>query len=393
MNKTILPSRILIPEGIDLTKWSVIACDQHTSEPQYWDDLTKLVGDSPSTLKMILPEAYLQNDNSKSIEKINETMREYLDDGFLKEYYGYVLTVRKTPFGVTRLGLVLNVNLDDYSFENESESLIRSTEETVLSRIPPRVEIRLNAVLETPHIMLLENDTDFWVIENLYKTREKYKKIYDFELNMNGGSIEGYFIPAEEDIGDMILKAKSSDILFVVGDGNHSLAAAKTIWEHVKKNLPEGETDERQFALCEVVNLQSDGITFEPIHRLVKGVDVNAFIDGMKLMVGGNGFIGMITNDFDRTLDAPSDVAECYEAVQGYIDTYIGINGGEVDYIHGIDTLRTLAESDNSIGIAMPCLDKKELFSEIERHGALPRKTFSMGQALEKRYYLESRKI
>ncbi|MEG1519771.1 MAG: DUF1015 family protein, partial [Clostridia bacterium] len=237
MNKTILPSRILIPEGIDLTKWSVIACDQHTSEPQYWDDLSKLVGDSPSTLKMILPEAYLQNDNSKSIEKINETMREYLDDGFLKEYYGYVLTVRKTPFGVTRLGLVLNVNLDDYSFENESESLIRSTEETVLSRIPPRVEIRMNAVLEIPHIMLLENDTDFWVIENLYKTREKYKKIYDFELNMNGGSIEGYFIPAEEDIGDMILKAKSSDILFAVGDGNHSLATAKTIWEHVKKNL------------------------------------------------------------------------------------------------------------------------------------------------------------
>lgn len=394
MKNIIMPSGILIPEGIDLNKWAVIACDQHTGEKDYWSELEKYVGDSLSTLNMILPEAFLQSDNSERIQKINENMQKYLvQNNIFKQYDGYVLTVRKTAYGTTRVGVLVSVNLDEYSFDENAQSLIRSTEGTVLSRIPPRVEIRKNACLEIPHVMLLADDVNYSVIENLYKNKDKFEKIYDFDLNMNGGHIEGYFIPQSVDVAEMLLKTQNGEILFAVGDGNHSLATAKTIWEDVKTTLKEGEEDPRQFALCEVVNLRSEGINFEPIHRVVRGVDIRAFIEGLQLMVGGNGFVGIITNDFERAVMAPDDVAECYEAVQGYIDTYIGINGGEVDYIHGLDVLRELGEKDNSIGIVMPRLPKNKLFKEVEDAGALPRKTFSIGEASEKRYYLESRKI
>lgn len=394
MNKTILPSRILIPEGIDLTKWAVVACDQHTSEKTYWENLRDEVGNSPSTLKMILPEAFLQTDNSEEITTINAQMQQYLSsENFFKEYFGYILTVRKTKYGVTRVGIVLCINLDDYSFEENSKSIIRATEGTVKKRIPPRVQVRKNAKLETTHIMLLANDSKCFVIEKLYQNRLSYQKIYDFELNMDGGRIEGYFIPSDVNLDDQLLKTKSGEILFAVGDGNHSLATAKTIWEDVKLNLSNGERDERQFALCEVVNVLSDGITFEPIHRLVKGIDANSFIDGLKLIVGGKSFTKIVTNDVDREIFVPENPRECYEQVQSFIDTYIAINGGEVDYIHGIKTLRTLAENDNCIGIVMPSMDKTELFDEVEKNGLLPRKSFSMGEANDKRYYLECRKL
>ncbi len=392
MNKTVMPAKFLIPSNVPLSKWAVVACDQYTSEKKYWQQLSEYVGDSPSALNIIFPEVYLQEDNSQIIEKINENMDKYLnEEGFFNEFEGYVLTIRKTAYNVTRVGVVAAINLEDYSFDGDKNAKIRSTEGTVLERIPPRVEIRQNAKLELPHIMLLANDKKQSVIEVLYKNRENYKKLYDFDLNMNGGHIEGYLIPSDVDLFEMFSSAANSNTLFLVGDGNHSLATAKTCYNNQKEKGEDVSLS--QYCLCEIVNLFSDGITFEPIHRLVKGVDVGDFLNGLSLMVGGNGNIGIITKDYDKFFNSPRETALCYEAVQGYIDTYLEINGGEVDYIHGIDSLRELAEESGSIGIVMPKLDKNELFDEINENGALPRKTFSMGEASEKRYYLESRKI
>ncbi len=391
--KTIYPSKILLPnDSVDLTLFSTIACDQFTSEKNYWEELEGLVLDKPSCLNLVFPEVYLSNDNSERIAKINENMQKYLDEGIFKEEReGYILTVRKTSYGITRVGIVLSIDLEDYSFDEDTNALIRSTEGTVMSRIPPRVEIRENAKLEFPHILLLSNDSEFSIIENFYNQRESLEKVYDFDLNMNGGHIEGYFISADIDLNEKFMQAKMGDMLFAVGDGNHSLATAKTIYEKKKAN---GEdTSLCRFAMCEVVNLTSKGITFEPIHRLVTGVDNGKFIQGLNFMVRGRGFVGVATKGYERPMSAPSETAECYDAVQGYIDFYLEENGGEVDYIHGFESLNQLVEETDGVGIIMPKLDKKELFKTIEEYGSLPRKTFSMGEATEKRYYLEGRKI
>lgn len=394
INKTVVPSRILVPEGIDLTKWACIACDQHTSEIEYWEQLKEFVGADKSALKVIFPEAYLDKiDRNEKIAEINKTMQEYLSGGLFKEYYGYILTVRTTLSNILRVGIVAAIDLDAYSYKDEDKSLIRATEGTVLKRIPPRVQIRENAPIELTHVMLLANDTDYSVIEKLYRERENFEKVYDFDLNMKGGHVEGYFIPDSVDLQEMFSKSQKGDMLFAVGDGNHSLATAKTVYENEKKEGKATENSLSRYALCEIVNLNSDGITFEPIHRLVKNVDVKDFCNGMKYMFGGNGIVNVITKDFDNIFDAPENTAECYDMVQAYIDNYIENNGGEVDYIHGFDVLKNLAENDGCVGIVMPTLKKSELFPLVDEFGSLPRKTFSMGEADDKRYYLEARRI
>lgn len=390
--RTVMPSRILLPEGVDLQKWACIACDQHTSELDYWKNFEQFVGKEKSALNLVLPEIYLGEEDER-IKVINENMLAYSSSGIFKEYEGYVLTVRTLNNGAKRVGIVLSIKLDDYSYESDSDALIRATEETVVERIPARVKIRENATLELPHVMLLSNDTTYSYIDRLYAKRDTFQKIYDFDLYGKGGKVEGYFIPKEENVCEMFQKAMKNGILFLVGDGNHSLASAKAVWES-KKAEGKGLDDLCAYAMVEVVDLNSSALEFEAIHRLVKGVDVKDFCNGLSYMLGGNGVINVITSGFDRMLYAPENVPECYDFVQAYIDNYIAEKGGEVDYIHGLDVLRKRAEeSSDAVGITMPALNKKELFGLVEKYGSLPRKTFSMGEGDDKRYYLEARKI
>lgn len=386
-----MPSEILLPEGIDLTKWACIACDQHTKEEEYFETLEKFVGDSPSAYRIVFPEIFLGADDEKRIKTINDTMRKYLADCLFKRYDGYILTVRTTSSGETRVGIVLSVNLDDYSFEKKSDSLIRATEGTVKERIPARVRIRENAPLELPHVMLLANDEDKSVIEPLYAKRAELKKVYDFDLNMGGGKIEGYFVPKSIDVASMFEKTEKNGLLFAVGDGNHSLAAAKTVWENKKEGAK--ADDPARYALVEVVNLYSPAINFKPIHRLLIGVDANKIIGELKNNLSGNGELPVYSNGEKTLLTCPENTVECYRTVQDVIDNCLAKEKGEVDYIHGDEVLKKLSATENSVGILMPGLKKQELFPAVEKFGSLPRKTFSMGEADDKRFYLEARKI
>lgn len=386
-----MPSEILLPEGIDLTKWACIACDQHTKEEEYFETLEKVVGNAPSAYRIVFPEIFLGSDDEKRIKTINDTMRKYLADGLFEKYDGYILTVRTTSSGETRIGIVLSVNLDDYSFEKKSNALIRATEGTVKERIPARVRIRENAPLELPHVMLLANDEERSVIEPLYEKRAELKKVYDFDLNMGGGKIEGYFIPKSADVASMFEKTEKDGLLFAVGDGNHSLAAAKTVWDNKKERAE--EDDPARYALVEVVNLYSPAINFKPIHRLLMEVDSNKIIGELKSNLSGKGELTVYANGEKAILACPENTVECYRAVQDVIDKYLAKEIGEVDYIHGDEVLKKLSAKENSVGILMPSLKKRELFPAVEKFGSLPRKTFSMGEADDKRFYLEARKI
>lgn len=386
-----MPSEILIPEGIDLTKWSCIACDQHTKEPEYFESLEKLVGDAPSAYRVVFPEIFLGKDDEKRIESINTTMKKYLEDNILIPYFGYILTVRTTASGDRRVGIVATVDLEDYSFVKGENSLIRATEETVLERIPTRVNIRKNAVLELPHVMLLLSDKKKRIIEKLDENRDIFKKLYDFELNMGGGKIEGYFIPASFQVNEMIEDIRSSDMLLAVGDGNHSLAAAKTVWENnKKKGIPD---DPSRYALVEIVNVYSDAINFKPIHRLLLGSGSHKIIQRLEDGLSGKGTLKILCDGKEITLNCPENTVECYKIVQQIIDDFVKAENCEVDYIHGDEVLAELSNKADNVGIMMPTLKKDELFEAVERFGALPRKTFSMGEADDKRFYLEARRI
>lgn len=386
-----MPSEILIPEGIDLTKWSCVACDQHTKEPKYFESLEKIVGDAPSAYRVVFPEIFLGKEDEKRIENINATMKKYLESGILKPRFGYILTVRTTASEDRRVGIVTAVDLEDYSFVKGENSLIRATEETVLERIPTRVNIRKNAVLELPHVMLLLSDKKKCVIEKLDEEKEKFEKLYDFELNMGGGRIEGYFIPESVNVDEMIENTKSSDMLLAVGDGNHSLAAAKTVWENNKK---QGKTDDpSRYALVEIVNVYSDAIDFKPIHRLLLGENSHKIIQRLEDELSGSGTLKIMCGSKEIMLNCPANTVECYKIVQQIIDDFVKAENCEVDYIHGDEVLAELSNKADNVGIMMPSLKKDELFEAVERFGALPRKTFSMGEADDKRFYLEARKI
>lgn len=386
---TIKPSKILIPKDIDMQKWACVACDQFTSEREYWENLKNYVGDEPSTLKMIFPEAYLNDgDEYAKIERINATMEDYLRGAIdFEEYNGYILTIRTMSNGKKRIGLMMAIDLDDYSYQEGSKSKIRCSEATVLERIEAREKVREDAPMELPHVMLLADDSEYAIIEEFYNNRENYKKIYDFDLNMDGGHIEGYYIPDSVNMDEIFDKIEKDGILFSVGDGNHSLAAAKACYENSVSN------SEKRYALCEVVDIYSESLNFEPIHRLLTDINVSEFLEGMRMMIGGMGYIGVTNGGNEKILQAPEDVVECYEAVQGFIDMYIARNGGKVDYIHGLDSLKKLASEDGALGIIMPSLKKEDFFRSLAEFGSFPRKTFSMGEAREKRYYLEARKL
>lgn len=405
------PANILLPKGgIEMDKWAVIACDQFTSEPHYWQELAEFVGDSPSTLNLVLPEAYFNlNDNNKYIKKIISHMQNYSARELFTEYAdSFIYVERKTPYnGHARHGIVLSIDLEHYSYIDSDKAMIRSTEGTVLSRIPPRVSIRQNALLEFPHVMLLVDDRENAVMGNIDKS--KLDKLYDFDLNMGGGSISGYLIEDCDPIisalkallnRELLMEKYGNDLpfLFAVGDGNHSLATAKAHWENIKRDLgecPHTENHPARYALAEVVNIHDPALIFEPIYRFIKTSDIAGFTEGLaKLGIPQNPQnAGIYINGNITPLALADNAAAAVYDVQKYIDGYLEKHGGEVDYIHGLDSLKKVCDSLGGVGVILPPLKKEHLFEYVVNSGSMPRKTFSMGEAQEKRYYIEGRKI
>ena len=414
------PADILLPKDQDMTKWAVVACDQFTSEPEYWQAVEQTVGDAPSTLRLILPEANLKAPNvDEYIADINASMDKYLTEGVfqvLPESLVYI--ERQQSDGRIRHGLIGMVDLDAYDFTPGSGALIRATEGTVLDRIPPRARVRRNAPIELPHVMLLIDDPDKTVIEPLTAASGEMETLYDFDLMQNGGHIRGYKLTDRQvDAVADALEGLTSDeamqkkygvsgvapLLFAVGDGNHSLATAKACYEEQKK----GKTPQEylalpsRFALVEVVNNHDDALQFEPIHRVLFGVDhekfMNAFRAAYPNAYEGRGsghtfeFVGNGESHFFTVPEPKGQLAG--GTLQGVIDQYLQDNGGEVDYIHGDDVTRELGSKPGNMGFLLPAMGKEQLFKTVMADGVLPRKTFSMGHAQDKRYYIEARKI
>ncbi len=395
--------KILLPKyGTDLNKWAVVACDQYTSELEYWEKVKSYVGNQASTCKIIFPEVYLENpDKQERIKKINITMEEYLNNGFLEEKFeGLILTERITNGGNrVRHGLLLALDLEKYEYTKGSKTLIRATEGTVESRIPPRLEIRKNALVELPHIMVLINDFSKTVIEPLIGQGEK---IYDFELMMGGGHLRGWKIVSEEIIEKIINGLEElispDGFLFAMGDGNHSLATAKVHWQNIKNELSgeEKENHPARFALVELVNLHDNGLEFEPIHRVMFNVDKN----DLENFLIGNGdqsqefSVQMVSNRKVKLINLKESSSNLVVGnLQLLLDKYLQLHPeAKIDYVHGVEAIKKLAVGNN-VGFLLPTMKKEELFVTVEKDGALPRKTFSMGEAEEKRFYLEARKI
>lgn len=410
-------ANILIPKNADLSKWSVVACDQYTSEPEYWDEVKKTVGENPSALNIVFPELYLKDEPEKRIENINKTMAEYLNSDLFTELSdSFVLTIRKQRDGRERAGIIGVVDLECYSFKKGEGTAIRATEGTVLERIPPRVKIRENAPLELPHILLLIDDKKRSVVEPLLSKREELKKIYDFDLMMDSGHLTGYKIENADSVFDALSDLANPDnfkekyntdsddvLIYAVGDGNHSLATAKTCWENLKPSLSdaEKETHPARFALVEVMNIHDAALEFEPIHRVVFDVEPEKMIDSFFKFYpeasttdnGGQHIQYIIGDKLTDLYVKNQDSNLAVGTLQNFLDSYIKENGGEVDYIHGADVVKKLSKENNTIGFLLPAMEKNELFPTIIKDGALPRKTFSMGEAWDKRFYLECKKI
>ena len=397
---------ILLPNVGDMSAWACIACDQFTSEKEYWDKLKQKVSGKRTTLDLTLPEIYLEDDAPSRIAKINANIKQYLADGvFNKLDKGFILTIRKTPFVEKRIGLMVAIDLEKYEYSPKSDALIRATEGTIEERIPPRLKIRKDADVEFPHVMVLFDDEKREITETLYKNKDKYEKLYDFTLNMGGGHIEGYFVSDFDSVikqfeglldSERLIKkyGREDKFLFAVGDGNHSLATAKTHWNNVKATLSESEKEVHpaRYALVELVNVYDEGIYFEPIFRFVFGIDKQKFLEGLEKVDGGK--MRVYSDKKLNAQDGKNGLPDGIRAVDAYIKEFISKNGGTVDYVHGEENLfKLIDDNDNSVGILFEKLDKGDLFKYVSNNGAFPRKTFSMGEGVEKRYYLEGRRI
>ena len=414
------PADILMPKDCDMTKWAVVACDQFTSEPEYWEAVEKQVGDAPSTLRLILPEANLKAPNvDELIENINSSMKKYMADGVFKTLSDSLIYVeREQSDGKIRHGLVGMVDLDAYDFTPGSGALIRATEATVQDRIPPRARVRRNAPIELPHVMLLIDNPEKTVIEPLTAATDSMEVVYDFDLMQNGGHIKGYKLSdAQIDAVADALTGLCSDeaqmakynlsgaapLLFAVGDGNHSLATAKACYEEQKK----GKTPEEylalpaRYALVEVVNNHDDALGFEPIHRVLFDVDHDDFMAAFKAAYpnayegkGEGHVIEVVWEGHDGFVTVPDPKVQlAVGTLQAFIDEYLKTNSGEVDYIHGDEVTDELGGKPGNMGFLLPAMGKEQLFKTVMADGVLPRKTFSMGHAQDKRYYVEARKI
>ncbi len=394
--KHFTPADILLPKK-DFEKWAVVACDQYTSEPDYWRDVESIVGDAPSALRIILPEIYLSADNSERVNAINEKMREYLDGDVFDLNENSMIYVERESGGSIRRGVVGLIDLEDYDYRKGATSAIRATEATVLERIPPRVQIRKDASLEMPHILLLIDDPSKTVIEPLAAEKAGFKQAYGFELMKKGGHIDGYFlsdsaIERVQNALEALIADKDDKLLFAVGDGNHSLATAKECYNLTKNPLA-------RYALVEVVNIHDDSIRFEPIYRVLFNIDADDFIKKFTAHTDENGSdttqrFEYITDKKKGTLDIKATAKLPVGTLQTFIDDYLKDNPDvKIDYIHGEEVVENLCKQENTLGFIFEGMGKDELFPAIVADGSLPRKTFSMGHAEDKRYYIEARKI
>lgn len=421
MSTAFKPANILVPnEKNDMSSWSVVACDQYTSEPEYWEDVKEIVGDKVSSLNMILPEVYLESDDIDSkITNIHSTMNEYLSSDVFEEYKdSYIYIERTQSDGKIRKGLVGMIDLEEYDYSKGSTSSVRATEATVVERIPPRIKVRRGASLELPHIMILIDDENKTVVEPVGEDKDYMKKLYDFCLMKNGGNIKGYLVNENKKdeidaaltvLGDSKTFNKKyglSDapvLLYAMGDGNHSLATAKAYYEELKAQNPEKDmtSHSARYALVEIVNLHSDALQFEAIHRIVTDVDSEDLLSVLKEKLalvnkdnGSGQSFTYVRKGEKKTLYVGNKLSNLtVGSLQTVLDEYIKSKGGKVDYIHGINVLENLAQENNSIGFILPDMLKSELFPTVIKDGALPRKTFSMGRAEDKRFYIECRKI
>lgn len=420
--KVFLPADILLPaEDIDMNAWSVIACDQFTSQPEYWEKVEEIAGKRPSTLRLMLPEAFLaERDTEEEIKKVNAAMEEYLQGGvFRTAGHSYIYIERQLSGGSIRRGLMGVLDLEHYDYREDSQSLVHATEGTVEERLPPRVKLRLGAKLEMPHIVVFIDDPEHTVIDPIMYHLEEPEKLYDFELMLSGGHVTGWRVGGDKaravenallalEEPELLrekydLKGGEAPVVFAVGDGNHSLATAKLCWDRIKENLTpeEREGHHARYALVELVNLHDSSIVFEPIHRVVFGVKSEEFFAAagkfLQSMDRGEGEIHTVTLIAG---EQRADVAvrgltigETIAAAEEFCTRFAGANGGKLDYIHGDDTAAGMAAKEDRGGMLLPPMDKKELFSSIIHSGAFPRKSFSIGHAEDKRYYLECREL
>ena len=387
-------AEFLLPrKGVDMSKWAAIACDQFTSDRAYWDKLDAYVGDAPSTLRLILPEVYLgDGDGEKRAADIYAAMERYCADGTLEGKRGFVVVDRKQNDGRHRLGAVAVVDLEEYEYTPRNNARIKATEKTVEERLPARVKLREKALLEASHIMLLAENVRP-ILEGLLKDG---KEVYDFELNMNGGHLTGRLIDDESKLAAIeaaALKAHQS-LAFVVGDGNHSLAAAKLVWAQVKETIPQSEWAccPARYAMCEIIDIADPSLDFEPIHRLVKGggEELVAYIADK---LSGGAKVKAVYRGKETELSVPENSADAIADIQNALDEYAKTTPIVIDYVHGDASVLEAAKREGALAILMPCIAKDGLFDYTVRRGVLPRKSFSMGNAEDKRYYCEARKI
>ncbi len=411
----IRPAQILLPAaGVKPETWACIACDQYTSEPEYWEKAFAVAGDAPSAIRLILPEYNLKNSESL-IPQIHSTMADYLAQGLLTPAVnpGFILCERTIASG-TRLGLVCAVDLEQYSFEKGSLPLIRPTEQTITDRLPPRLKIRRGAPVELTHIMILIDDPDRTVLEPLQADKAALRKVYDFDLMMNGGHLAGWAVDSAEKLAQVdrslnaLMDTKGEHpLLLAVGDGNHSLATAKAYWNEIREGLSEAERENHpaRFALCEIVNIHDEALLFEPIYRILTGTtrsavmaDWKAYAEakGMSLAADGSDHrFTVVSADGEETVAVlnPEGAIPC-ETIQKFLDAFLAKHPeAGIDFIHGEGSLRALAAKPETVGFLLPDIDKHSFFKDVEKLGVLPRKTFSMGEADEKRFYMEAKKI
>jgi len=425
--------QIYLPEaGTDLKKWAVIACDQFTSEPEYWHEVEKIVGEAPSTLNLTFPEVHIEKPGEEErIKNIQLTMRRYMDEGILQPRDGLVY-VERTVSGKTRKGITLCLDLECYDYNQGSSSLIRATEGTIVDRLPPRIKIRQGAALELPHILVLIDDPNHTVIEPLSADKSKLEKLYDFDLMLDSGHLAGYAV--DEAHENQVIEAlrglarpetfaakygigrDEPVLLFAMGDGNHSLATAKAIWEKMKPQV--GMDHPSRYALVEIENVHDQGLEFEPIHRVLFGLKQDLFAE-LEKTFGANITYTPLANGAEMTQHVDSADGEeqaiglvgggrqfgvikiakptsnlAVGTIQSFIDAFLKAGGAEkIDYVHGEDVVERLALQPGNAGFYLAGMHKSDLFKTVILDGALPRKTFSMGEAREKRFYMEARKI
>ena len=402
---------ILLPQNVQMEKWAVIACDQFTSDPAYWQRVRKAAGDGPSTIHLILPEAELGSaSESETVQAINAAMDRYLTENVFAVYpNSYVYIERTLADGSVRPGLLGAVDLECYDYNPGSTSAIRATEKTVLERIPPRQRVRKDASIELPHVLMLCDDDQKTLIEPIQALRDELPVLYDFELMENGGRIRGWLVQgavadafndrfAAFAVGiDSKYQDLDGSVLLAVGDGNHSLATAKSCYEALKAQNPGADLSchPARYSLVELENIHDPSLVFAPIHRILMGVDTQKLLKDLNTVCAEDGYaVEWIIGDATGTVYLDKEKGELAVAVlQEFLDQWLAENGGQIDYIHGDDEVKELAQKENSVGFLLPAMEKHLLCRCVISGGSLPRKTFSMGHAREKRYYLEGRKI